>query len=121
MQTRLTAMDTPRPATRCEECRWGQCDFTVSRVRFFLHVRRQAQLVGEPFEAVLRHRSRNSRLIDPAIRGNSFFDWTRARAIGWSLDAVARHHATTPGFMHPANAEAVAAELCPERFNEDTR
>jgi hypothetical protein len=82
------------------------------RVRFFLIVYRQAHLYREPFADVLRHRTRNSRSIDPAVRGQGF-DWDRARAIGWSLDEVRKHHGW--GFMHPDNGEAVAEVLCPSR------
>lgn len=118
MSTTMTMVPEQRQAAtpKCEECVWGDCDFKAGKVALYLHVLRQAELAREPFELVLRHRTRNSRSIDPAVRGTGF-DAVKARAIGWALDAVRRTHGAR--FMHPANAEAVARVLCPERWDED--
>lgn len=92
----------------CLDCDWDE----LPRVRLYLIVYRQAQLYRESFADVLRHRTRNSRSIDPAVRGQGF-DWDRARVIGWALDEVARTHGI--GFLHADNADAVAKALCPAR------
>jgi hypothetical protein len=108
LSTPVALMETPPRQAACLDCDWDD----LPRVRFFLHVYRQAYLYREPFADVLRHRTRNSRSIDPAVRGQGF-DWDRARAIGWSLDAVVQRKGW--GFMHPDNAESVSLELCPGR------
>lgn len=102
----MVTMETTTPA--CRGCDWDD----VPRVRFFLIVWRQAQLYREPFEDVLRHRTRNSRSIDPRVRGRGF-DWNDARTIGWSLDELAKERGL--GFMHADNAEAVSSALCAGR------
>lgn len=91
----------------CRDCDWD--DLKV--VRLYLIVYRQAHLYREPFEDVLRNRVRDSRAIDPAVRGRGF-DAEKARAIAWSLDAVLKAHGW--GFLHPDNALAVATALCPQ-------
>jgi len=111
-----THSQRPPEAPGCQECPYGRCDFGVPRVRFYLSVWRQAHLARESFASVLRHRTRSSRTIAPGVRGQGF-DWEKAHAIGWSLDEIARSQPA--GFMHSANAEAVARLLCPERYGED--
>ena len=105
--------------TACDDCPYAQCKASRKRVAFYLLVWRQATLHGEPFEVMLRHRTRKSRLTDPHIRSASFASdemTADARATGWALDEIAREH--TWAFMHPANAAAVANILCPERWQE---
>ena len=100
----VARMETPLPA--CQDCDWD----SVPRVRFYLIVWRQSRIHHESFAEVLRHMTRDSRTLDPAFRGRSF-DWDKARAIGWSLDEVARVHGLA--FMHADNADAVCTVLCP--------
>lgn len=104
-----TAAPEPRPV--CLDCEWD----SVPRVRLYLIVWRQARIYHEAFADVLRHRTRDSRSVDPAIRGRSF-DWEKARAVGWSLDEIARVRGI--GFMHADNAEAVSVALCPGRWED---
>lgn len=92
----------------CRDCDWDD----LPRLRFYLVVWRQARLYREPFAEVLRCHTRESRLIDPGVRGKTF-DMEAARAIGWALDAV--HRQRGAAFMHPDNCEAVADVLCPSR------
>lgn len=116
LDSRLTVMQaSPRP---CDECPPLACKLSVSRVTFYLHVWRQARLYGEAFEDVLAHHTRDSRHIDPGIssRAVGFGKRSDDRALGWTLDQLARTYGVR--FLHPMNALAVAAKLCPERFNE---
>lgn len=100
-----TLLESVAP-TACRDCDWDN----VAQVRFFLVIWRQARIHREPFADIFRHFTRDSRAIDPAFRGRSF-DWDKARAIGWSLDAVFAKRGAA--FMHADNADAVALALCP--------
>lgn len=84
------------------------CAFTPSRVRWYLICWRLAQVVKEPFAVVLAAESRNSRDIDPWIRGGRV-DPEKGRLIGLSLE-----HARDDGGMAltPHNADRISAFLC---------
>lgn len=101
----VVAMEAPPPPA-CVDCDWDDARL----VRFYLLVWRQARLSGEQFADVLRHRTRDSRAIDPNAKGRAL-DMQKLRAIGWSLDEVYRKHGAQ--FMHADNAVAVAMALCP--------
>ena len=120
MATHPLAMAAPSPSPRaCDECPFGACKFSRKRTHLYLTVWWAARGHREPFEHVLRNRVRDSRFTDPAIRSASFSSdeiVADARAIGWTLDELAKQHGLR--FMHPGNASAVAAALCPERHNE---
>lgn len=94
------------------DCAYGSCRFSVPRVRFYLHVWRQAVVSGESFASILRAETRNSRLIDPWIRGSRAN--RDAEDIGLSLELAGRAGLT----LAPWNAERVAAHLC-SRSGED--
>jgi hypothetical protein len=114
LSARMSVPATPRPRV-CDECPTGRCRFSVSKVYLYLIVMRQARLIGEPFDVVLRSRVRSSRSIDPGVRGPERDPHT-LRAIGWALDEIETRHGIS--VANPHNAERVAALLCPERYTE---
>jgi hypothetical protein len=109
----LQVIQPERPDARCD-CRYGYCDFTVPRVRFYLVIWRQALLAREPFEVIWRDQTSQSRIADPAIRGGRG-DQGYARTIAWSLEQ-ARDVGHIP--LTAWNAAKIAAYLCPERWSE---
>lgn len=113
----VTAVASHPTPTVCEGERGG-CRFSRRRVYFYLLVMRQAHLAREPFDVVLRSETRNSRLIDPAVRGTST-DPMEARAIGWAIEDAGARHGINVG--NPHNADRLAAVLCPEHHDVDER
>ena len=113
MAVALTVIQPNNVKSLCD-CKFGRCDFSVPRVRFYLYVWRQAQIAREPFDVVLRDENKSSNLEDPAIRGGRH-DPHHARMIAWSLEQ-ARDVGHIP--LSPWNAERLSRYLCPERYNE---
>jgi hypothetical protein len=91
--------DCPGPAS---------CEFTVARVRWYLWCWNLAVRYREPFSNVLRSESRNSRDIDPWIRGGRV-DPDRGRAIGLSLELARKDGGLT---LATWNAEKISHYLC---------
>lgn len=106
----------PSPAQVGCDCRFASCRFTVARVRFYLVAYRQSQILRVPPEEVLRDNCRESRTIDPSIRGGSF-DGNTARDIILSLELARDRHGIS---LNPWNAERIATALCPGRSLETT-
>lgn len=102
------------PCSSCD-CLQGKCKFSVPRVRFYLHILRQAQIVREDPVEVLRDSARSSRPDEPWLRGNKF-DSDDARSIILSV-IRARDEGGIPLAGH--NAERIAGFCCPLRWNED--
>lgn len=84
------------------------CTFSVPRVRWYLYIWRQARLAREPFADVMASEARESRAIDPWIRGRKG-DAQQGRLIGLSLED-ARDRGRLQ--LAPWNAEAISAFLC---------
>lgn len=102
---------TAQPSTVCDAGQRGGCTFSPKRVRFYLIVMRQAHLAREPFDVVLMHETRNSRLIEPGIRG-SRVDPLELRTIGWAIEDAGKRHGIS--VLNPHNADRLAAVLCPD-------
>ena len=86
-----------------------RCTFAPSRVRWYLVVWRLAEIVREPFAEVLRSEARNSRDIDPWIRGGRV-DPDTGRLIGSALEDARDRGGIA---LRAWNAERIAAFLCP--------
>jgi hypothetical protein len=84
------------------------CTFSTPRVRWYLYIWRQARIAREPFADVMRSEARESRSIDPWIRG-ARGDANRSRLIGLSLEE-ARDRGNLE--LAPWNAEKIANFLC---------
>jgi hypothetical protein len=93
----------PSPDCPGESCKW-----TVSRVRWYLICWRLSEIAREPFPNILRSESRNSRDIDPWVRGGKV-DPDDARDIGLSLVIARDHHGIA---LVPHNAERLSQVLC---------
>ncbi len=114
----MLALEVIQPASQPRPtcpCRFGRCDFSPPKVRFYLVVWRQSLIHREPFEVIFRAETRESRMIDPAIRGGRGSQ-DYARTIRMSLEH-ARDNGRIP--LTAWNAEKIAAYLCPDRWNED--
>ena len=104
----LLDLEVVRPPQTSCDCPFSECTFSVPRVRWYLTVWVESRKYREPFADVLRSESRNSRDIDPWIRGGRV-DPDRGRMIGLSLERAA----TDGGLaLQPWNAEKVARFLC---------
>lgn len=92
-----------------------RCEWTPARVRWYLICWQLALRVHEPFANVLGSESRNSRDIDPWIRGGRV-DPERGRSIGLSLE-----HARDDGGLdlRTYNADRISSYLCPNDHSRD--
>ncbi len=97
------------------DCSPSQCRFRVRLVQVYLFAARQAVIYGEPLADVIRSELRNSRPIDPWLRGGKV-DPDAARDIALSLQR-ARDEGKID-ITRPWNAEAVARFCCPDRCGE---
>lgn len=97
------------------ECDGPSCTYTPSRVRWYLICWRLAEIVREPFANVLNAESRNSRDIDPWIRGGRV-DPDKARDIGLSLQLARDRYGIA---LVPHNAERLSRVLCGGRHVVD--
>jgi len=101
-------------APPCDECPARLCQFSRSRVYFYLTVARQAHILREPFDVVLRSLTTSSRLIDPWLRGGGRGDF--GQMIGLALADVGARYGID--ITNPHNADAISKLLCPDRWDE---
>jgi hypothetical protein len=99
------------------DCEGAACAFTPGRVRWYLICWRLAEIVHEPFANVLNSESRNSRDIDPWVRGGRV-DPDKARDIGLSLQ-IARDRGGIALVTH--NADRISVFLCGGSHLESAR
>jgi hypothetical protein len=95
-------------AAPASDCEGALCTFTPARVRWYLICWRLSEIVREPFTVVLASESRNSRDIDPWIRGGRV-DPEKGRLIGLSLE-LARDRGGIA--LTPHSADRIASFLC---------
>ncbi len=108
----LTMLQPDQVETLCD-CLSGKCDFTTSRVYWYMIVWRDAIILREPFETVLTDCSRISRDSDPSIKAGRIRS-NKAHDIRLSLER-ARDEGHIP--LTPWNAAKIA-KFCCGRFNE---
>lgn len=103
-------------ATVCE-CPQARCRFSVRLVKLYLFAARQARILREPLADVLRSEIRNSRPVDPWLRGGRNTDPEIFRDIALSVERARDEGGID--ITNPWNAERVAAFCCPLRYDED--
>jgi hypothetical protein len=96
----VAGLECPGPST---------CAFTPGRVHWYMVCWRLAEIIREPFDLVLRSESRNSKDVDPWIRGGKV-EPDAGRIIRLSLEHARDHHGIA---LTTHNAERISRVLCP--------